>query len=36
IGKHFKVSRQRKNFAIKMASCVSQSNDLVGYEDLKA
>ncbi|KAB8316271.1 IS200/IS605 family element transposase accessory protein TnpB [Tolypothrix campylonemoides VB511288] len=33
--KHLKVSRQRKDFAVKMARCVVQSNDLVAYEDLK-
>lgn len=32
--KHLKVSRQRKDFAIKMARCVVMSNDLVAYEDL--
>ncbi len=32
--KHLKVSRQRKNFAVKLARCVIQSNDLVAYEDL--
>lgn len=32
--KHLKVSRQRKDFAIKAARCVVQSNDLVAYEDL--
>jgi putative transposase len=39
-GKHLKVSRQRKDFAVKLASRsfsedVIQSNDLVAYEDLK-
>jgi len=33
--KHLKVSRQRKDFAIKTARCVVKSNDLVAYEDLK-
>jgi putative transposase len=33
--KHLKVSRQRKDFAIKTARCVVMSNDLVAYEDLK-
>jgi putative transposase len=33
--KHLKVSRQRKDFAVKTARCVVQSNDLVVYEDLK-
>lgn len=32
---HLKVSRQRKDFAIKTARCVVMSNDLVAYEDLK-
>jgi putative transposase len=33
--KHLKVSRQRKDFAVKTARCVVQSNDLVAYEDLR-
>ncbi len=33
--KHLKVSRQRKDFAVKTARCVVQSHDLVAYEDLK-
>ena len=33
--KHLKVSRQRKDFAVKTARCVVMSNDLVAYEDLK-
>ncbi len=33
--KHLKVSRQRKDFAIKLARCVIQSSDLVVYEDLQ-
>jgi putative transposase len=33
--KHLKVSRRRKDFAVKLARCVVQSNDLVAYEDLK-
>ncbi|MBW4501481.1 MAG: transposase [Scytonema hyalinum WJT4-NPBG1] len=33
--KHLKVSRQRKDFAVKVARCVVMSNDLVAYEDLK-
>ena len=33
--KHLKVSRQRKDFAVKTARCVVKSNDLVAYEDLK-
>ena len=32
--KHLKVSRQRKDFAVKLARCVVQSNDLVAYEEL--
>lgn len=32
---HLKVSRQRKDFAVKTARCVVQSSDLVAYEDLK-
>jgi len=33
--KHLKVSRQRQDFAVKLARCVVQSSDLVAYEDLK-
>jgi putative transposase len=33
--KHLKVSRQRKDFAVKTALCVVRSADLVAYEDLK-
>ena len=33
--KHLKVSSQRKDFAVKLARCVIQSNDLVAYEDLQ-
>ncbi|MFB8795286.1 MAG: transposase [Microcoleus sp.] len=33
--KHLKVSRRRKDFAVKLARCVVQSNDLVAYEDLQ-
>ncbi|MEK0178795.1 transposase [Microcoleus anatoxicus PTRS3] len=33
--KHLKVSRQRKDFAIKTALCVAKSNDFVAYEDLQ-
>jgi len=33
--KHLKVSRQRKDFAVKLARCVVRSNDLVAYEDLQ-
>lgn len=32
--KHLKVSRRRKDFAVKLARCVVQSKDLVAYEDL--
>lgn len=32
--KHLKVSRQRQDFAVKLARCVIQSSDLVAYEDL--
>jgi putative transposase len=31
--KHLKVSRQRKDFAIKTARGLVQSSDLVAYED---
>jgi putative transposase len=33
--KHLKVSRQRKDFAVKLARCVIQSNDVIVYEDLQ-
>ncbi len=33
--KHLKVSRQRKDFAVKLARCVIQSSDLVAYDDLQ-
>ena len=33
--KHLKVSRQRKDFAIKTALCVVKSKDFVAYEDLQ-
>ncbi len=33
--KHLKVSRQRKDFAIKTARCVVQSHDLIALEDLQ-
>ena len=33
--KHLKVSRQRQDFAVKLARCVVQSHDLVAYEDLQ-
>ncbi len=32
---HLKISRQRKDWAIKQARCVVMSNDIVVYEDLK-
>lgn len=32
---HLKVSRQRKDWACKLARCVIQSNDLIAYEDLQ-
>lgn len=32
---HLKISRQRKDHAIKLARCVIRSNDLVAYEDLR-
>ena len=31
---HLKISRQRKDHAIKLARCVVQSNDLIAYENL--
>jgi putative transposase len=33
--RHLKISRQRKDYAVKLARCVIQSNDLVAYEDLR-
>ncbi len=33
--KHLKVSRQRKDFAIKTALCVVKSSDFIAYEDLQ-
>ncbi len=33
--RHQKISRQRKDFAVKLARCVIKSNDLVAYEDLR-
>lgn len=33
--RHLKISRQRKNHAIKLARCVITSNDVVVYEDLR-
>jgi len=32
---HLKISRQRKDHAVKLARCVITSNDVVVYEDLK-
>ncbi|NES67361.1 MAG: IS200/IS605 family element transposase accessory protein TnpB, partial [Okeania sp. SIO2D1] len=32
--KHLRVSRQRKEYAKRVAYCVIQSNDLIAYEDL--
>ena len=32
---HLKISRQRKDHAIKLARCVISSNDVVAYEDLR-
>ncbi|AFZ13308.1 transposase, IS605 OrfB family [Crinalium epipsammum PCC 9333] len=33
--RHLKISRQRKDHAVKLARCVAQSNDLIAYEDLR-
>ena len=33
--RHLKISRQRKDHAIKLARCVIASNDVVAYEDLR-
>lgn len=33
--RHLKISRKRKDFAVKLARCVIQSNDCVVYEDLR-
>ncbi|ACK69672.1 transposase, IS605 OrfB family [Gloeothece citriformis PCC 7424] len=33
--KHLKISRQRKEFAKRVAYCVVQSRDLIAYEDLR-
>jgi putative transposase len=36
LGKHhLKISRQRKDHAVKLARCVITSNDVVAYEDLR-
>lgn len=32
--RHLKISRQRKDHAVKLARCVAQSNDLIAYENL--
>lgn len=32
---HLKISRQRKDYAVKLARCVITSNDVVVYEDLR-
>jgi len=32
---HLKISRQRKDHAVKLARCVITSNDVVAYEDLR-
>ena len=32
---HLKISRQRKDFAVKLARCVIHSNDVIAYEDLR-
>ncbi len=32
---HLKISRQRKDFAVKLAKCVVRSNDVIAYEDLR-
>ncbi|WP_029637287.1 RNA-guided endonuclease InsQ/TnpB family protein [[Scytonema hofmanni] UTEX B 1581] len=33
--RHLKISRQRKDHAVKLARCVVQSNGLIAYEDLR-
>lgn len=33
--RHLKISRQRKDHAVKLARCVVTSNDVVAYEDLR-
>jgi len=36
LGKHhLRISRKRKDHAVKLARCVVQSNDLISYEDLR-
>nr|WP_017302701.1 RNA-guided endonuclease TnpB family protein [Spirulina subsalsa] len=32
---HLKISRQRKDFAVKLARCVVHSNDVIAYEYLR-
>ncbi|MDJ1171699.1 transposase, partial [Roseofilum sp. BLCC_M154] len=32
---HLKITRQRKDFAVKLARCVVHSNDVIAYEDLR-
>ncbi len=32
---HLKISRQRQDFAVKLARCVIHSNDVIAYEDLR-
>jgi putative transposase len=33
--RHLKISRRRKDHAVKLARCVVRSNDLIAYEDLR-
>ncbi|MEZ2226445.1 MULTISPECIES: transposase [unclassified Microcoleus] len=33
--RHLKISRQRKDHAVKLARCVVQSNDFIAYENLR-
>ena len=33
--RHLKISRKRKDHAVKLARCVVQSNDLIAYENLR-
>jgi putative transposase len=33
--RHLKISRQRKDHAVKLARCVITSNDVIAYEDLR-
>ncbi len=33
--KHLRISRQRKDHAVKLARCVALSNDTIAYEDLR-